>query len=343
MPVTRRTSHRPICRCRVALVGMLLIMTALVTRVGNARAQAANNGALDLLAPIGARATALGTAFAAEEGSEAIWWNPAGIARMTRAEFAIDHFENFIEKGDAISVMAPVNRLGAFGLTARLFNYCTDCQGADSAGNPTGNLYFRSNVLGASFATTFGPRVNAGVTYRIYQWRVDCSGFCQGALIGTSTTSAVDLGVQFRPFATKPLRIGIELRNAGPSLQVKDKPQADALPTRVHLGASYDPTYKGMAPELKLRTTAELVSTTSLANPEFRLGAQLGYAAGNSVLAIRGGYVAQQSNGGESATGPSLGLGLASGRVQLDLARIFESFSSGLGKPPTYISIRIGL
>jgi hypothetical protein len=29
--------------------------------------------------------------------------------------------------------------------------------------------------------------------------------------------------------------------------------------------------------------------------------------------------------------------------VQLDLARIFESFSSGLGKPPTYISIRIGL
>jgi hypothetical protein len=29
--------------------------------------------------------------------------------------------------------------------------------------------------------------------------------------------------------------------------------------------------------------------------------------------------------------------------VRLDLARIFESLSSALGKPPTFISIRVGL
>jgi hypothetical protein len=109
------------------------------------------------------------------------------------------------------------------------------------------------------------------------------------------------------------------------------------------VGISYDPTFAGLAPEVKLRTTAEVVSSPSLGSPELRVGGQMGYLAGSSLLVIRGGYVLQQSNGGESSTGPSLGLGLASGRVQLDLARIFESFSSGLGKPPTYISIRIGL
>jgi hypothetical protein len=331
---TRRTTSRLLGWC---------VLAALVVGARGAHSQAANNGALDLLVPIGARATAMGTAFVAEEGSESIWWNPAGIARMPRAEFAIDHFENFIEKGDAVSIIAPVKGLGAIGITARLFNYCSDCQGADPVGNPTGSLFFRSDVVGATFATTFGPRVNAGVTYRLYQFRIDCSGFCEGSPIGTSTTSAVDLGVQFRPIPNRPLRVGLELRNAGLSLQVKDKPQADALPTRVHVGVSYDPTFKSLAPEVRLRGTAELVTSPSLGNQEVHVGAQLGYVAGSSLLMIRGGYVAQQSSGGESSTGPSLGLGLASGRVQLDLARIFESFSSGLGKPPTYISIRIGL
>jgi hypothetical protein len=334
MQQIRRVQRRLLGWCALA---------ALFVSAKGAHAQASNNGALDLLVPIGARATAMGTAFAAEEGSESVWWNPAGIARQPRAEFALDHLESFILKGDAISIIAPVKGLGAIGLTARLFNYCTECQGADMAGNPTGTLYFRSDVLGATFATTFGPKLTAGVAYRLYQFRSDCSGFCEGTAIGTSTTSAVDVGAQFRPFADKPLRFGVALTNFGLSLQIKDKPQADALPTRVHLGISYDPTFAGLAPEVKLRTTAEVVSSPSLGSPELRVGGQMGYLAGSSLLVIRGGYVLQQSNGGESSTGPSLGLGLASGRVQLDLARIFESFSSGLGKPPTYISIRIGL
>jgi hypothetical protein len=319
------------------------MLGALLGGARDAHSQAANNGALDLLIPIGARSTGMGTAFVAEEGSESIWWNPAGIAHMSRAEFAIDHFENFIVKGDAISMVAPIKRLGTIGLTARLFNYCDDCQASNLAGDATGSLYFRSNVVGATFATTFGPALTAGVTYRLYQFRSDCSGYCEAAALGTSTTSAVDVGAQFRPLANTPLRLGFELRNVGLGLQIKDKGQADALPTRLHVGASYDPTFKRLAPEVRIRTTAELVSSVGLDNPELHVGAQLGYAAGASLLIIRGGYVAQQSNGGESSTGPSIGLGLAAGRVQLDLARIFESFSTGLGKPPTYISVRVTL
>ena len=64
---------------------------------------------------------------------------------------------------------------------------------------------------------------------------------------------------------------------------------------------------------------------------------------GETSLYLRGGYFMQQAQDAESATGPTLGLGLANRRVQFDFARIFESFSTGLGKPPTYISVRIKL
>jgi hypothetical protein len=76
--------------------------------------------------------------------------------------------------------------------------------------------------------------------------------------------------------------------------------------------------------------------------PEIRLGTQLGNVSAQSTLLARAGYV-HQAGVDNQGSGPSLGLGLAQGRVSLDITRVFENFSTGLGKPPTYISIRVGL
>lgn len=329
--ISIRWSARRVAWC--GAIGLLLASW------NEAHAQA-NNGALDLLVPTGARATAMGTAFVAEEGGETVWWNPAGIAHLQHPEFAIDHSENSSAKDDALSLILPVHRVGAFAATARYVNYGAQ-PAIDLNGNQTGDLLPRSVVVGATFATTFGPTTNAGVTYRLYQFRLDCSGFCESDAAKASTTSAVDVGIQIRPFPSRPLRLGLEVRNLGLSLQVKDQPQADALPTRVHAGFAYDPQFRGMSPALKLRTTAELVSALDLTNTALHAGIQAGYQSGKTTLFARGGY-AWESAGGLTS-GPALGFGLASGRVQLDLARIFEGVSSALGKPPTYVSIRIGL
>src|ERR1700737_791520 len=97
------------------------LAVVLIPRVAQAQAV---NGALDLLLPIGARATALGRAFVAEQGSEAIWWNPAGLARLSKPEFAIDHFSNInVTGGEAVSLIFPASPVGVFGISARLFNY----------------------------------------------------------------------------------------------------------------------------------------------------------------------------------------------------------------------------
>lgn len=310
----------------------VLALLAVILPPSIARAQA-NNGALDLVFPIGARATGMGTAFVAEQGSESVWWNPAGLSRMTKPEFALDHFDTFILKGDAASFILPVKPVGVFAVSARLFDYGSS-EERDTLNNPLGEFPNRTFVLGASFAADFGSAFDAGVTYHLFRG--------EAGLTPAFGTSAVDVGIQYRPAGSSPLRIGLEIRNLGLSLQVHDKPQADELPTRVHLGASYDPTFAQMPKEITTRVSAEVVGDQSFQNREFRLGAQLGYAAGPSHLLVRAGYV-QQEGDGSLLSGPSLGLGLTSGRVQLDLARIFESFSSGLGSPPTYISIRVGL
>ncbi|MDB4891523.1 MAG: hypothetical protein JWL61_3378 [Gemmatimonadetes bacterium] len=308
-----------------------LLVLLLVPAFASAQA---NNGALDLVFPIGARATGLGTAFTAEQGSESVWWNPAGLARMTKPEFALDHFETFVMKGDAASFILPVRPVGVFAVSARLFDYGTSEQ-RDSLDNPLGDVSSRTFVLGATFAADFGSSFDAGVTYHLYRGKV--------GLDQAFGTSAVDVGIQYRPVASTPLRIGFEVRNLGLSLQVRDKPQADALPTRLHLGVAYDPTFPQFPKEVTTHVTADVVSDKSIQNREIRLGAQLGYATGPSRVFVRAGYVKQEGEGSALLAGPSLGLGLTSGRVQLDLARIFESFSSGLGSPPTYISIRVGL
>jgi hypothetical protein len=314
---------------RAAWLGLFVFLLAPAL----ASAQA-NAGALDLLYPIGARATGMGTAFVADQGSESVWWNPAGLARMTKPEFALDHFQTFVTQGNAISFILPVKPIGVFAVSARLFDYGTG-EGLDSLNNPTGDFTNQTYVVGASFAADFGSSFDAGVTYHLFRGQVG-----NEPAFGTS---AVDVGVHYRPLADKPLRIGLEVRNLGLSLQVNDKPQSDQLPMRLHLGASYDPTFAQFPKEITTHLAAEVVSDGSIQNRELRIGGQLGYATGPSRVFLRAGYVRQE--GGESSllTGPSLGLGLTSGRVQLDLARIFESFSTGLGSPPTYISIRVGL
>ena len=115
------TATRGALARRVRAFGVALALLAPLS----ARAQT-NSAALDLLYPIGARATAMGAAFAAEQGGGAIWFNPAGLARLTKPEFALDHFANFqIEGAEALSLILPAGPVGVFGIGARIFNQGT--------------------------------------------------------------------------------------------------------------------------------------------------------------------------------------------------------------------------
>ena len=118
------------------------------------------------------------------------------------------------------------------------------------------------------------------------------------------------------------------------SLQVNDVPQADPLPTRIHLGAQYlVPKIEKSMPDGELRVSAELVEDVKFASPALRAGAELGIKKSFFLrLGLQGG-----SGDGASET---IGLGVKRGGISIDFARGFGGFSSDAGSPPTYLTLR---
>ena len=319
---------------RAALVAALL---ALAGTARSARAQAgpAEDGALFLLLPVGARAVGMGQAVVAEQdGSEAVWWNPAGLARADKREAAIHHSQSVIGTGDAVSIVVPSSLLGVAALSVNILNYGAEDVTDPQIGGVIGSILPRSFVYAATYATPVGDHVNAGITYKVLQFRVDCSGACPPSSAFVATTSALDFGAQFPLGRLAPATLGVAVRNVGPRLQVNDNPQSDPLPTRLQLGAMYRVgIVQRYAKDTELEVTGDLIDQVRLNDPSARIGADVIF---QKKLHARFGYVFDASEAG----GPSIGLGLASGGLVVDIARLFQGLSAAAGQAPTYLSLR---
>jgi hypothetical protein len=324
-------------RSSVRTIGRVALLAVLCAAPAMARAQGSLSpeGALFLLVPVGARAVGQGQAVVASDiGSESVWSNPAGLARLTRSELSINHSQTVLATGDALNYVFPAGRAGVLAASAYLVNYGQQDLTDPTGGSPIGTLYLRNYVFSASYAATFGSRVSAGVTYKFVQERVDCSGACGNVAAFSASTNAVDLGVQAVLDSARRLTVGLDIRDAGLSLQVNDAPQSDPLPTRIHVGASYlVPNIQKSIPDGELRVNAEVVENTSFGSATLRAGGEFVF---KKLFFLRAG-VASGSGDGASA---SIGLGVKRGGIAIDFARGFGGFSSDAGTPPTYLTLR---
>lgn len=291
-------------------------------------------GAPFLLLPVGARAVGMGQAVVADQfGTEALWWNPAGVARSERGEVAVHHYETIIGTGDVVSILIPSSLLGVFSVSLYALDY-GDFPVTDSLGTEIGSLLTRNVAYAATYATPIGGRMSAGITFKIVQLRLDCTTGCPSL---SGTTSALDFGAQYDLGFLAPMSVGVAVRNVGAPLQVNDSPQADPLPTRIQIGVLYRvPGMDRYAPETELQLTGDVVDRLNMESPAPRVGAELSW---RRRAHLRGGYVFESARSAESA-GPSMGLGLATSNLRLDIATIFEGFSTDAGKRPTYVSLR---
>ena len=310
-------------------------------RAQPARAQSASagiEGGAFLLVPVGARAVALGQAATADGGSsEAVFWNPAGLATLTKGEFAIYHYDAFFGSGDAIAIAVPSSRLGTFALTAYLVNYGDlAVTRADLGPQPVGQISPRNVELMASYATDLGG-LAAGITYKLVQFRVDCTGDCSQVPTASGTTNAVDLGVQYTFGGWRPVVVGVSLRNLGFNLQVNNRAQADPLPTRLSVGVSAELMRPAEGAQgLDARVLAD-VQGTVLEGPLTTV-TLVGVESGvGEALRLRLGYAFLDSN----ARGPSLGIGVKFGSIAFDLARTFNSAQDVGETEPVHISFRV--
>jgi hypothetical protein len=304
--------------------------------MGQAITQA--QGAEFLLLPVGARATALGQAATTEGGTtEAIFWNPAGLADIVRGEFAVHHYDAFFGTGDALAIAAHNARLGTLAVAGYLVNYGDlDLTSRDGSGLPIGRISPRNVALSVSYATDLGAGVDVGLTYKLVQFRVDCSGDCTDVPGAVATTHAADLGFRFA-FATIPLVVGVSVRNVGFKLQVENSAQADPLPTRFAVGIAYAvvrPAPSRALDRLDVRVLADVQG--AVGRSQQAAVTLFGVESGvGDLIRIRGGYSFLDSD----ARGPSLGVGVKMGGLALDLARVF--FANDLGeKEPFHVSFR---
>jgi hypothetical protein len=251
---------------------------------------------------------------------------------MRGTSAAIHHSQSIGGKADAVSVVAHSRLLGSFGVSASLRDFGASGN-ADDSGAEGGTILPRSLIYAATYAAAV-ERLNVGLSYKLVQWRIDCTGPCTGETGILASTSAVDAGAQFSFDPEIPVTFGASVRNVGLRLQVNDQPQSDDLPSRLQAGMEWRVSaLEAVVDGAQLRLSADMVSALRRMDPSPRVGAELGW---QRRLLFRGGYASRSGGYG----GPSLGVGYDSGNLAIDFARLFDEVSSATGSEPTYLSVR---
>ena len=307
-----------------------------------AQDQPINSAALFLLLPVGAQSVGMGQTAAAFEGhGEAVFLNPAGVGSLSDNEFTLHTAHLAAGTTTALTVFFPRHGVGVFGAAFDLLDF-GDIPATDSVtGTTIGRVASRNFALLATYATQLTGSFALGVTYKLIEFRVDCTGVCDRVPgRGQGLTHALDLGGQFSVGSDHALRVGIALRNLGFPLQVNNKDQADPLPTRLVVGAAYRVMLRPTADILgadrfDLRVAADVESPWREAgNPGVRVGVDVGY---REVVRVRGGYAFVR----EGLSGPSIGVGVATGSIGVDLAQAFLAATDLVVANPTFISFRV--
>lgn len=318
---------------RVASVAAAVLGIA-IARGAAAQSGVVGEGAPDLLYPVGARAVAMGQATVADgPAAGALWWNPALIATASIRQVGFDYAKPLEFVSDNIlNAVVPIRGVGSVALSARYIDLGQQEATDDQTGEVTGLLSVRTTMVGATFGAPIGP-VAVGLSFRLYRQGYDCSGECRPG-VESANTSTLDAGARYAThLGGHALSIGAAVRNLGRALQVKDAPQADPLPGRIDIGMAVQPAIRGLHADYQVRVAASVVGRLGEFAPGYRIGSELDV---RQAFQLRGGYVID----GPTGSGPSFGVGVRTGRLQIDVTRFMSDFASGSATPPSYVSLR---
>jgi len=318
----------------------VVLMVCAVAGKGGAQTTSEPQGGLEFILPIGARTLGMGqAATAVAVGSDALWWNPALIARGPR-EAALQVTQSLATQTGAdmgLAFIYAVPRVGAVGLSLRYINEGAQAASTDTiSGIQTGTFFAQDILLAATFAAPFGDRLALGLTTKVLRIGFPCTGTCFTSTSASTSaqTGALDLGAQYFATGDSLLAFGVALRNLGFKLQLNDTPQADQLPTRLSVGVAITPKPAQLPPDVRVHVAADVVwQTTAAAAPGLNIGGELSF---KDRYQLRAGYVVNGSTG----SGMTFGVGVSTGKLHVDLARMLDPVGQQSGVTPTYIALR---
>jgi hypothetical protein len=206
-----------------------VIIAALLSSQSAVWADGGTTGADVLKIGVGARAIAMGEAYAGQaDDVNSLYWNPGGLALMQerQASFMYDQMYQGLNFSNA-AIGIPLEN-GAVGGSVSYLGY-GDIDGFDTSGNSIGSqsAYSAVGTLGAAW---LGNQWSAGANVK---------GVQQKLADEKATAVAFDLGgtaIYPKPVMGGTLRFGVSSRNMGSGMEYLQ--QKDPLPRELRLGVA---------------------------------------------------------------------------------------------------------
>ena len=135
-----------------------IVLALLAALIVDSRPLRAQNGALFLLVPFGARAVGRGESVSADTtlGAEGLWWNAAALSRLPSKEVAFHHSQTIIANSEMLTVAVPSKVIGTLAFGAYIVDY-GDQQATD---NVTGGVKRSASPLLVKFDSARKPPRN---------------------------------------------------------------------------------------------------------------------------------------------------------------------------------------
>ncbi len=253
-----------------------------------------------------------GTVAAAARGAEALFQNPAGLARLrpeSPSEVALG-YDALIEtayQGSA-AYARPLGREGALAAGV-LYDSQSPQTYYSVQGDAVGSFTPMDLAAGAAYARRIGPVALGGGLKLLRSSLADRSGTSFAADFGAMLPHATDLG-------DGPLDAGLTVSNLGPPLKIGST--ADPLPFRARAGAVWhaSPNFDA-ALDVVFPVDQAPYAT---AGAEARFPAAMVGSTRPWTAALRAGYDQNRSRGVDGFTAVSFGAGLDFAAFRVDYA-----------------------
>jgi hypothetical protein len=177
---------------------------------------------------IGARPSGMGGAFVAiADDLNALYWNPAGLAQITRNEFSATYLQWFEGINmQYLGFVYPLKNKSSSLATSITYFSAKDIEKRDDTGKLLGEIKTYHLSLPIAYSMKINPSLALGGTVKFISQAYDSD---------KGNTLSADFGVLFTPI--KNLNFGVCLQNVGPELKTGEK--KNKLPTNLKTGFAF--------------------------------------------------------------------------------------------------------
>ncbi|MEK7347567.1 MAG: PorV/PorQ family protein [Candidatus Eisenbacteria bacterium] len=260
---------------RIAIAIVMVLLLPLQAEGAQIFEKVGTLGGQSLKIGVGARAAAMGDAYVAiADDATAVYWNPAGIARLSGQSISINHTAWPAEiLFDQAAYVFNVKWIpGMIGVNVRALTMSRDKVRTTYLPDGTGETFDAGEwAYGITYARSLTDKFSAGLSINYIQTGLD-------DVTGTSTT--FDFGTLY-DVGILGAKIGMSIQNIGGDMTFID--EKVKMPVFFRVGGSFSILQRG---ESRLLTAAEFTHPPDNSE-KLNLGAEYSF---HDYLFLRGGY-----------------------------------------------------